>query len=197
VHVDEPEIRDDPGPARARVVDAVPRHLLVLAVGRTLLSSVGILVVYFLLPLDRGFGNRTVLFLVLGLVGVAVLVTWQARSILRSATPALRAGEAIALSIPLYLVLFSAVDVVLGNSVPDSFSERLSSLDALYFVVTTFATVGYGDIHPVSEAARALTTVQMIGDLVLIGLVLRVFLSAVDRGRRRAAERRQPSGDRR
>ncbi len=32
-------------------------------------------------------------------------------------------------------------------------------------------------------------TLQMVGDLVLIGLVLRLFLTAVDRGRRRAAER--------
>jgi voltage-gated potassium channel len=51
-----------------------------------------------------------------------------------------------------------------------------------------FATVGFGDITPVTELARILTTVQMVGDLVLIGLVLRVFLTAVERGRRRAAE---------
>jgi hypothetical protein len=29
----------------------------------------------------------------------------------------------------------------------------------------------------------------MVGDLVLIGLVLRVFLTAVERGRRRGADR--------
>jgi voltage-gated potassium channel len=37
--------------------------------------------------------------------------------------------------------------------------------------------------------ARSLVTLQMVGDLVLIGLVLRLFVTAVDRGRRRAAER--------
>jgi hypothetical protein len=34
-----------------------------------------------------------------------------------------------------------------------------------------------------------LVTLQMVGDLVLIGVVLKVFLAAVDRGRRRAAEK--------
>jgi hypothetical protein len=41
-----------------------------------------------------------------------------------------------------------------------------------------------------------LVGVQMVGDLVLIGLVLRVFLTAVEHGRRRAAEREEapPAG---
>jgi len=52
-----------------------------------------------------------------------------------------------------------------------------------------FATVGFGDISPVSEVARVLTTLQMVGDLVLIGLVLRIFVVAVNHGRRRAADR--------
>ena len=64
-------------------------------------------------------------------------------------------------------------------------------------MVTVFATVGFGDISAVSSVARVLVTVQMVGDLVLIGLVLRVFMTAVDRGRRRAAEREEtPSAGR-
>jgi voltage-gated potassium channel len=92
--------------------------------------------------------------------------------------------EALSLSLPLFLVMFSMVYVVLSASEPAAFSEPLTRIDGLYFVVTVFATVGFGDIAPVSEVARVLTTVQMIGDLLLIGLVLKVFTAAVGRRRR-------------
>jgi voltage-gated potassium channel len=62
----------------------------------------------------------------------------------------------------------------------------LTRMDALYFTITVFATVGFGDITPTAQTSRLLVTVQMVLDLVLIGVVIRVFLSAVDRARRRA-----------
>jgi voltage-gated potassium channel len=128
---------------------------------------------------------------------MGLLVAWQVRAILRSPYPALRAVEAIALLLPLFLLLFAGTYAVLSGSDPGAFTEPLSQLDSLYFVVTVFATVGFGDISAVSGVARVLVTVQMVGDLVLIGLVLRVFLGAVDRGRRRAAEQEHtPSGGR-
>jgi voltage-gated potassium channel len=46
--------------------------------------------------------------------------------------------------------------------------------------------VGYGDISAVSESARLVVTVQMILDLLLLGLGIRVFIGAVQRGRQRA-----------
>ena len=66
---------------------------------------------------------------------------------------------------------------------PSAFTEPLSRTDTLYFVITVFATVGFGDISPVSAAARVLASVQMIGDVVLIGLLVRAMLTAVERGR--------------
>ncbi|RPJ53132.1 MAG: two pore domain potassium channel family protein, partial [Methanobacteriota archaeon] len=41
--------------------------------------------------------------------------------------------------------------------------EGLSFVDALYFCVVTLATVGYGDIHPVTAAGKALSIVLIIG----------------------------------
>jgi hypothetical protein len=166
--------------------DAVERRLLLHTILRTTLSGIAMLVLYYLLPLDAAFDGRTLLVMLAGLLALGVLVAWQVRAILHSRHPALRAVEAVAVSLPLFLLLFSAVYFVLDLSDPGSFSEPLTRSDALYFVITVFATVGFGDIHPVSEAARLLTTVQMVGDLVQIGLVLRLFLAAVDRGRRRA-----------
>jgi voltage-gated potassium channel len=156
------------------------RRLIVLALARTALTVVAVLVLYYVLPLDRGFHPRTLVALFLGLVAFAALVTWQVRGILRSSAPALRAVESVALTVPLFLVVFAAVYVVLAQTDPGSFTEPLTRTDSLYFVVTVFATVGFGDISPVTELARAMVTVQMVCDLLLIGLVLRVFLTAVN-----------------
>lgn len=169
--------------------------MLVLGAGRTVLSTTCVLVLYFVLPLDAGFSGRTLVGLLLGLVAVGLLVAWQVRAILRAQTPALRAVEGLALSLPLFLVMFAVVYVLLADSDPQAFSEPLSRGDSLYFVVTVFATVGFGDIAPVSAVARALTTVQMICDLLLIGLVLKVFLAAVDVGRRRAGRTGRRASD--
>ena len=165
------------------------RHPVLASIARMLLTSTGLVVLYFVLPLDRGFSPGTLVALGVGVLAMGLLVAWQVRGILRSPHPALRAVESVALSLPLFLLLFAATYQVLSTSRPDAFTEPLSRVDCLYFVITAFATVGFGDISPVSELARVLVTGQMVGDLVLIGLVLRVFLTAVDRGRRRAAGR--------
>ena len=164
------------------------RRSLLLGLARTALTVVAVLVVYYVLPLDRGFRAGSALWLVLGLAAIGVLVAWQVRAIVRSQHPALRAVEGMALSIPLFLLLFAGFYELMAGSDPAHFTEPLDRTDGLYFTVTVFATVGFGDIAPVSEVARAVTTLQMLADLVLIGLVIRLFLAAVDRGRKRAGE---------
>ena len=44
------------------------------------------------------------------------------------------------------LLVFASVYVQIETSQPNSFSETLSRTDALYFTVTVFATVGFGDM---------------------------------------------------
>ena len=165
------------------------RHPLLLGILRSLLAATAVLALYLVLPLDREFTAGTLAALGAGLLAMGLLVAFQVLAILRSPHPALRAVEGVALSLPLFLLLFAATYTVLSSSYPDAFTEPLDRLDSLYFVVTVFATVGFGDISAVSPVARLLVTVQMVGDLVLIGLVLRVFMTAVEHGRRRAAER--------
>jgi voltage-gated potassium channel len=194
-----PTIRhvDEPSSERLVAAPAMPgpdRRAVAVAGGRTLLTVGGVLVLYGTLPLEGRLGVGALLVLLGGLLVVGVLVAWQVRAILRSRHPALRAVEAIALSLPLFLLLFAAAYVVLSGTDPDAFTEPISRVDGVYFVVTVFATVGFGDISPLSELARALTTVQMVGDLVLIGLVLRIFLTAVDRRRRGTGRAPAPPG---
>ena len=98
------------------------------------------------------------------------LVTYQVRSIIRSSFPLLRGVEALATSIPLFLLLFAATYVVLATMSASNFSQPLSRTDAIYFTVTVFATVGFGDITAKAEVARLVVTGQMLADLIVLGL---------------------------
>ena len=165
-----------------------PRRRVVEAVLRATLTSTVLVVLYYRLPFTAVVDASTFVLLAAGLALFAAVITWQVRSILRSAYPALRAIEALGAAIPLFLLVFAAAYVKLADTQAEAFSEPLSRTDALYFTITVFATVGFGDIAPVTDAARITTMVQMVGDLLVVGLVLRVMLGAVKQGRERRAE---------
>jgi hypothetical protein len=111
---------------------------------------------------------------------VAVQV-WQ---ITRARYPLLRAVEALATTVPLFLLLFAGSYYVLGQEQAGSFSETLGRTDSLYYTTTVFSTVGFGDIVPKSEPARVLTMVQMLANLLIFGVAARVVVNAVTVGRR-------------
>jgi hypothetical protein len=170
--------------------DAPSRVRFVLVLTRALVVAVLIVVVYYVLPLRVSVDLSTIIRLAVGLVALSLLIAWQLRAIARSPYPALRAVETLAVVIPVFLLLFAAAYTLMSQAQPAAFSEELSRTDAVYFSVTVFATVGFGDISPVSDAARVVVTIQMIADLLVLGLVLQAVLDAVSRGRARLSEPR-------
>ncbi|WP_327070242.1 potassium channel family protein [Kitasatospora sp. NBC_01250] len=168
------------------------------AVTRIVLRVVGsvaaLVALYYVLPLDRSSLAATVTMLVTGLVASVVLVTFQVRQIVRSPLPVVCAVEAMAISVPFFLLLFAGSYVALAGLSPGNFSGHLSHTDGLYFAVTVFSTVGFGDITAKSETARLVVTAQMISDLVILGLGIRVIVSAVRRSQQRKAPRQHREG---
>ena len=152
---------------------------------RATASTVGLVALYYLLPLDPSSIGVTLGMLAFGLLALVGLITFQVRAIIRAKYPALRAVGALATSVPLFLLLFAATYFVMGGISDGSFSEPMTRTDALYFTVTVFATVGFGDITPVTEPARILVMGQMIAGVVIIGLGARVLVDAVKRGQQR------------
>ena len=166
-----------------------PRRRVLRSLLRAALTSTVLVVLYYWLPFTDALQASTVGLLVVGLALFAAVITWQVRAILGSRYPGLRAIEALAAAIPLFLLVFAGAYVKLADAQANAFTEPLNRTDALYFTVTVFSSVGFGDIAPVATAARVTTMLQMLGDLVVFGLVIRVMLGAVREGReRRAAE---------
>lgn len=74
---------------------------------------------------------------------------------------------------------FALVYAITAVAAPEQFSGMANRSDALYFSVTTTATVGYGDIHATQTPARLMVTVQMLFNLIYIGTALRILSSGI------------------
>ncbi|MGC5280964.1 ion channel [Actinomadura citrea] len=162
---------------------------------RTTLTTVALIIVYFTAPLNRSFTTLTGVVLTVALFALGTLATWQARSIARSRSPRLRAIEALGTTVALFLLLFASGYLLMSHDTPPGFSEPLTHVDALFLTITIFTSVGFSDIVPISQTARALTVVQMLGDLVFLGVVGKVFLEAMRRGVERKAGEPSDGGE--
>jgi hypothetical protein len=139
--------------------------------------------VYVTAPLGQRPVGSIAAQLLLELAALVLVLVWQIRSVGRSPHPVLRGVESLVVTVPLLVLTFAATYVVVDHNSPGSFSEALSRLDAAYFSVTVLATVGFGDITPLTEAARSLVMAQMLVDLAFVGLVAKVLVGAVRRRR--------------
>jgi hypothetical protein len=175
---------------RSDLAPAGRRRLVVLGLLRALATAVVLVALYYLLPLDHI--NSVPLALAGGLVILLAVIAWQLRTIVRARDPGVRAIVALASTVPLFLLLFASVYFEMARASPANFSTHLlTRTDALYFTVTIFSTVGFGDITAASQSARLVVTAQMLLDLLVLGLGIRAFVWAVQRGRQQT----QPATD--
>jgi voltage-gated potassium channel len=171
------------GPPASRETRPRRTRRVVVTLLRALGSTVALVALYYLLPLDQDSIALAITMLSVGLLGLGVLVVFQVRAIIKATYPALRAVGALATSVPLFLLLFAGTYYVMEGISAGSFTQPLTRTDALYFTVTVFATVGFGDITAKSEAARALVTGQMVAGIIIVGLGARIIVDAIQHGR--------------
>ena len=164
------------------------RRLIGFGLLRASAATSALVAAYYLLPLGSQAGVPVAVSFAVGLLMFAAMAAYQLRAIIKARYPAIRAVEALAATAPLFLLLFAATYFLMAQANLDNFNvHSLTRTDALYFTVTVFATVGFGDIVATSEAARLAVTMQMILDLGVLGLGIRVFLGAIQRGREQHA----------
>ena len=160
------------------------RRLVALGLLRALATTVLVIAAYYLLPLNNLAGISLGVTLGAGLLALTAVVAFQVRAIIRHRHSAVRAVEALAITVPVFLLLFAAAYFMMEQANPGNFNvDSLTRTDSLYFTVTVFATVGFGDITATSQVARVAVIAQMILDLLVLGLVVKVFVGAVETGR--------------
>ncbi len=174
----EPSTDPSPSPIEAN------RRGLTIAVLRSVFLAVGVLVVYFTAPLGTANVDSVALRSTIAVLVLVAVVIGQTYAVLHSDTPALRAIEALSVSLSVLLVTAAAVYLIISGSDEAAFTEPLEHIDALYLSMMTMTTVGFGDIGALSSGARIAVMAQLVLNVVVLGVAARVFLNRARTGAR-------------
>jgi hypothetical protein len=166
-------------PLRLADLDRHQRRLAILrAVLTILLAWVLIVGGYYVLPFDHLSQGHNIFRLAVVAALVAAVLVWQIRRISFAALPELRAIEALGIVIAVFLVGFSIIYLSMSHNSMSTFTQGLDHTRALYFTISVFSTVGFGDITPRTDTARLVVAAQMLLDLAIIGAVVRLIFNA-------------------
>ena len=85
----------------------------------------------------------------------------------------------IAITYTSILVGYAAAYYAIATTHVGSFSSECSSLSAIYFALITFATVGYGDIVPITSIARIAVSSEIVISIYVNTILLAAIISWV------------------
>jgi voltage-gated potassium channel len=154
---------------------------------RSGLTITALLALYAVIPVPghRHSLGLTLVVALAGLIGLSYAFFTLAERARRSTDQ----DVSVRLEAVLYaFIVFSSL-VYLGlASNSGQFDGLNTRVDALYFTMSTIATVGFGDIHATGQAARVVVTIQIFLDLIFVGLVARIILPSVVMSRARSRD---------
>ena len=131
------------------------------------LSPVGGYLAFFV---GSFLGMTLVLLVTRGLRGV-----WQQLVAMRLLTLRLLSTFVVYLVV---MLQFAGLYRLISLHTPSAFSSPLrSTMDAIYFSTVTITTLGYGDISPISQWARALATAEALAGIFLIAILIGLVIS--------------------
>jgi voltage-gated potassium channel len=157
-----------------------------LAVAQTGLHVFLLVTAFAFAPMSR---DRWILGLLIGwlmVIGSLPLTIKRIRAVSRSAMPILDAALAVLMMVALLIIGFATMYMALSKH-DQEITGIKTKIDAVYYTVTTLATVGYGDITPTGQLARGIATIQMILDILVVGVAARLAMQVANR---EAASRR-------
>lgn len=123
-----------------------------------------------------GWGVAAIGVFVLGIFTVNLI--WELRRIARSKYPMTQGAIAVGSVAIISVLTWSLVFLSLSDGSPDAFNEPLDKVSAFYFSVTVLGTVGFGDIHAVSNTAMLLVSTQILVNVLLVTASLRLVFTA-------------------
>ena len=134
------------------------------------------LVVYFAFPCasTRRSGTAVSLFLTtVGLGLLAVTMVTELKNLRHGA--AVRSAQSLALLFVMLVMAFSLAFFLLNRVDPDQVAGLHTRTDALYFTLSTMATVGYGDVHAEGQVARAVVCALIVFNVVVVASLYREY----------------------
>jgi hypothetical protein len=129
---------------------------------------------FYLVPISGRFWDLSALWFFLALLLLVVLVVRQLTAQAKAGSdPSVGLRSLLFLLYPIIAVFALAYYILVVHS-PSEIDGLVTRTDSLYFTIVTLGTVGYGDIHPVGQVAKVITMIQIVFDLVVIGLLLAI-----------------------
>jgi hypothetical protein len=158
----------DPGARRRALLQSA---VIIVAALAFLLAAL------YLLPFNHLSSGRSVVRLGVVIALVAAVFIVEVRRITQAELPELRAVEALGIVIGVFLVGFSIIYLSMSRNNVLTFTQPLDPTRALYFTISVFSTVGFGDITPRTDPARLIVAAQMLLDLAIIGVAVRMIFT--------------------
>ena len=104
--------------------------------------------------------------------------------------------DGLIVSIVLVVEVFALTFYIIEVRNPGEFASLHTRIDSLYFTVATLATVGFGDVHAVGQAARALVLVQMVFNVLFVATAAAIMSTRMrDVVRQRSEIKRAKQGE--
>ncbi len=141
-------------------------------------TFVGLLVAYYAFPVEwTGTSPVVVVLSILGTVGgVALVGAMMVRELGHVRRGEFGRGARVLAMMLILLVMAASLTFFLLNQIsPDEITGLETRTDALYFVLSTMATVGYGDVHAEGQVARALVCVLIVFNVVVVASLVRAY----------------------
>ena len=151
----------------------------------TVLFLVAMVTLYYVLPMRGPWWPISAIAGPLAVVALVPLTKRQTRRILASEQPIADVARALAVLFVVIVLGFASTYYAIDIHAPSQIVGIETKTDSLYFTVTVLSTVGFGDIHPVGEFARVITTIDMVTNLVAVAVSVRLVTWA---GKRRVDE---------
>lgn len=128
------------------------------------------------------------------LVFFVLYYRWMAIRIVNSTHPVVPGIETLIVGTVIFLTIFANVYHLVSLGSPNAFSEVLSLFDSYYFAVTILATVGFGDITPTAVISRSFVMAQMLMDLGILAVGVRIVTTAIKRATASRKSSAEPAG---
>jgi voltage-gated potassium channel len=142
-------------------------------------TLIGLLAAYYAIPVRVGDSMISIaVSLTVTAAGLGLVATMMVKELahLRRGE-ATRSARALAMLLVLLVMSFSLAFFLLDLAEPDQIVDLHTRTDALYFTLSTMATVGYGDIHAEGQVARGMVCGLIVFNVVVVSTLVRAHVS--------------------